>query len=87
MGDPNPSNTVEEAVEMEKPDKFNLRQKDRDAIKEILDEVDSLDIKDMLNALQRGEMEVFKKIAFYFLYKQIKTPKVKAKVKKPEEKK
>ena len=73
-GIPLPSNVAGIPIDpsLELPDEFKLRTKDRNAANEIIAYVESLTIKDMLNAYQRGDVDTFLKIAFYFMEKEIR---------------
>jgi len=74
MGNPEPSNkaSVQIAAELEVPDKYHMRKKDHTAADEINSFVESMNIKDLLNAYDRQDQETFRKIAFYFMYREIK---------------
>jgi len=74
MGHPEPSNTasIPPDPSLETPDKYHMRTKDHKAADEIIAYVEGLNIKDLLNGYDRKDPEMFVKIAFYFMYREIK---------------
>ena len=49
----------------EKPDKNNLRQKDRNYLNDLKEEIEKLNLKDVVSILQRNDVPMLQKITVY----------------------
>jgi len=54
----------------EKPDKNNLRQKDRNYLYDLKEEIEELNLKNVVSILQRNDVPMLQKITVYNLIKE-----------------